>query len=326
MPSGETPWSLLQRVAKPVSIVVGSPPDRGDAEDPASAVVDQRTAVVQPVGRLDPVGRDVDHASIRRGHRLRLEACYRRPADPTERGKPRQLHIREHRLLRHVVVVRADAEADVERLLESDPHRGSREFQDPAPEARYIRTYFPLFSMPQPLRGRDVRLNLVRGGTLGLAELQRGQPVAVQRGINIGRVGIQALADHQARLAMRLGTGAEECDVGRQREVARSLLPGVVERVAVAHMFCRCRPRCISRGRVVNDRPGMRTVPTSPWPSKIPIARARASDDNCENAKPRLPATSRDASSICPFSIGCPRSINGSSDGRRMTHRPCRLR
>ena len=54
VPSGETPWSLLQRVAKPVSIGFRLAAGGGDAVDPAAAVVDQRLAVAQPVGRLDP--------------------------------------------------------------------------------------------------------------------------------------------------------------------------------------------------------------------------------------------------------------------------------
>jgi hypothetical protein len=65
---------LLQRVAKPVSIA-SAPAGRGDAVDPAAAVVDQRLAVAQPVGRLDPGGRDVDDPAVGRGDRLRLEGA-----------------------------------------------------------------------------------------------------------------------------------------------------------------------------------------------------------------------------------------------------------
>ena len=39
---------------------------------------------------------------------------------------------------------------------------------------------------------------------LGLAELERRQAVAVQRDVDVGRVGVEALADHQARLAVRV--------------------------------------------------------------------------------------------------------------------------
>ena len=70
--------------------------------------------------------------------------------------------------------------------------------------ARYMQGVLPALLDPEPDWGRDVRLHLVRRGPLGVAELERRQAVAVQRGVDVGGVGVEALADHQARLAVRV--------------------------------------------------------------------------------------------------------------------------
>ncbi len=131
----------------------------------------------------------------------------------------------------------------------------------------------PLLLDEEPVRIREVRLDFVREAALGIPELQRRQAVAVDGGVNIGRIGVEVLADDQARLAMRLLALADEPDVGRERDVAADPLPRVVKRVArPPTCWPRCRRRCrrrrpcripTSRDSSRRRRPdGLRTRPT----------------------------------------------------------------
>ena len=56
--------------------------------------------------------------------------------------------------------------------------------------------------------------------------------------IDVRRVGVERLADHQHGLAVRIGAGAEERDVGRKDEVAGGFLPRKMEGVlATPHVL-----------------------------------------------------------------------------------------
>src|SRR5262249_35031393 len=149
----------------------------GYAEDAAAAVDDQRAAVTEPVGRFDARGRDVDDAAVRRGDRLRFECAVQHRLPRRGRQSRVQVHVGEHRLFRHVLVVRTNAEADVERLLKRQAHRRAGKVQLLTLRGQVQEDIFAPLLEAQPLRGRDVRLHLVRGGAGGLAELQRGQAV-----------------------------------------------------------------------------------------------------------------------------------------------------
>ena len=238
------------------------PAGDGHAEDPAAAVIDQRTAVAQPVGCLDPRGRDVNDAAIRRRDRLRLEGAVqdRRPGrDGRRRG---EFHVREHRRFRHVLVVCADAQADVERLLKRDADGRPREARFFALGRQVHHHVFAPLDDAEPPGRRHVGLHFVRGSPPGLAKLQRRQPVAVQGDVDVGRIGLQALADHQARLAMLFPASADKRNVGRQREVARSLLPDIVKGVTCRpHVFAAAGDRVTLFCRVETDRPRMQNRP-----------------------------------------------------------------
>ena len=173
---------------------LGCTAGRGDPVDPAVAVVDQRLAVVQPVGRLDPRRDDVHHAAIRRGERHRLERAVEDGLIPLQGNVRVQLDLRENRPLGGLGVVRADADPDVERRPEFDPYCRAGELHAVAGVDEKADVIFLLLE-PDPPGRRDVRLDLVREVALGVAELQRGQAVAVERGVDIRRVGIEVLAE-----------------------------------------------------------------------------------------------------------------------------------
>ncbi len=134
----------------------------------------------------------------------------------------------------------------------------------PSPASTIQADVLPLLLEPEPLRGRDVRLDLVREVALGIAELQRGQAVAVERGVDIGGVGVEVLAEDQARLAMRLLALADERDIGRERTpsvAAVDALPGVMEGVAGRpHVGAAARDGVGAGGLVEGDRAGMADV------------------------------------------------------------------
>ncbi len=223
---------MLHRVAKPVSIDFGLSAGRRDPVDPALAVVDQAPAVAQPVGRLDPRRGDVHHAAIGRGEGERLERAVDRRRRPMPRDRPVVSSTFEKTaVLGDVGVVRADADTDIERLAKLDPHGRPGELQSVA-GVHVQADVLPDLLDAEPLRRRDVRLDLVREVALGIAELQRREAVAVDGGVDVGRVGVEVLADDQARLAMRLLALADERDIGRERDVAADPLPRVMEGVA----------------------------------------------------------------------------------------------
>ena len=57
-------------------------------------------------------------------------------------------------------------------------------------------------------------------GAFFFAILQRGEAVAVQRGVDVNGIGVERLANHQHAFAMRVAAEAVEVIVGGDREVA----------------------------------------------------------------------------------------------------------
>ena len=66
-------------------------------------------------------------------------------------------------------------------------------------------TYLPRFSIRSRRGAETFAWTSCVAAPFGLAELERRQAVAVEGDVDVGRVGVQALADHQARLAVRVG-------------------------------------------------------------------------------------------------------------------------
>ncbi len=80
----------------------------------------------------------------------------------------------------------------------------------------------------------------------------------MERDIHIGRVGIEALADHQACLAMRRGAVSRETDLSREGKITAGLFPHVVKCVAIEpHVLAAPGDRIASGARVEGCRAGM---------------------------------------------------------------------
>ena len=60
----------------------------------------------------------------------------------------------------------------------------------------------------------------MRKCAFGFAELERSQAIAVQGNVDVGRIRIEILAQHEARFSMLIGAGFEKRNVGREREIA----------------------------------------------------------------------------------------------------------
>ena len=98
----------------------------------------------------------------------------------------------------------------------------------------------------------DGRLDRRRHAAGHIAVLQRGEALAVQHGVDVGRIGFEALADDHADLAVRIGAGADELHVRPDEEVAAHLAPRELELVARGpHVGAAGRQRVGLAARVV---------------------------------------------------------------------------
>ncbi len=173
------------------------------------------------------------------------------------RGGAHQAHVAEGRALDHVGVVRAEEETHV-HLVAERPARATCVVRNGSPKR--ATDIVKRAALPLELHhvgARHVRAHLLRSGPLRAAELQRGEAVAVDGGVGVGRVGVQARADDHARLAVRVGALAQEREPRLEDEVALQLLPGEVELVAwTPHVHAGCGEGVFLRGRVVAGRAG----------------------------------------------------------------------
>src|SRR6266508_4085849 len=163
----------------------------------------------RPVGRFEVYAFGVDHAAIFGGNRNGLQRAFENRLRALL-----DLDVREKSLLDDVVVVRADAEADIERLGQFDPERAARRLQRFSFAGDGHEDVIAAFLDLNAARRLHVRLNLARRAALYFSVLQRGQAVAVQRRVGIGRIRVETLTDDQTRLAMRIAAGADELNVG----------------------------------------------------------------------------------------------------------------
>ncbi len=90
-------------------------------------------------------------------------------------------------------------------------------------------------------------------------ELQGGHSVAVPGDIDVGRIRVQTLAEHQYRLAMFIAAGAEEADIGGEHGIARNLFPDKLEGIrAQPHVLATTRDGVCLLGRVKFHGAGMK--------------------------------------------------------------------
>ena len=133
----------------------------------------------------------------------------------------------------HVRVVRAQREADQDLVTETDVgdlDDGEGVAVLGGREDVGATLAFEL----DDVRPLDRHLLLLGDRSLGAAELERGQAIAVDDAVDVRRVGVLVRPDHPAGLAMRIHALAEELDARLQDEVPGHALPDEVELVALA--------------------------------------------------------------------------------------------
>src|ERR1700681_817593 len=86
----------------------------------------------------------------------------------------------------------------------------------------------------EPFGARNVRLDLLSldlmgRGALFIAVLQRRHTIAVERHVDVGRIRLQALPNHQHGLAMLVSARAQKRDVGCYGYISSNFLPGEME-------------------------------------------------------------------------------------------------
>ncbi len=187
----------------------------GESFDVSIAIEEEGGAVVRPIRGFEASRREIGDTAVGGIDVNRFECAVEHGL--TGRGRRlRQFDIRKHRLFDDIFVVRADADAHVERALQRDAQPSTCNFGFAVYRQRHIDVVTPLGDT-QSLRSREVRLNFARDGAFLVAELQRGQPAGVQRDIGIHGIGIKTLPQHENSFLMLVAGLGQELDVGGQR-------------------------------------------------------------------------------------------------------------
>ena len=154
--------------------------------------------------------------------------------------------------------MRTHAEPNVERPLQRNAQPSAGDFRFASVSGERHVNIIAALGNPQPLRGGEVRLNLPRDRALLVAKLQRGQPARVQGHVDINRIGVQTLAQHQRRFLVLVSSLSQERDVGRQGHVSRHFLPHKLKGVGrKPHVFAAAADRVRFLRRIVIDEPGV---------------------------------------------------------------------
>src|ERR1035438_4613591 len=191
-------------------------------------VEDQRLAVRRPVGIFEMDGCGVTDATIGRGNNDRLEGAVQHGFN-RNRGQTFHLDVREDRRFCHVLIVRTDTETDVEVALDADTHgRTGRRHVAVGIWNGYIDVVAALLDA-YAMRSLAVGFYLVCVPIDGVAVLQGGEAVAVTGNIDVDRMRIKRLTNHQHGFAVRIALVAGEVYVGTQGHVAGHIFPNVVE-------------------------------------------------------------------------------------------------
>ena len=234
----------------------------------AARVVDEGAAVARPVGRLEGLGRAVEELAMPAGHVEDLEVAPDVVPIGNEPlpGGPDDAHVAEDRPLEHLRVVRAEEEPHEHVVAQTEVgelHGGEGIAEAGGGEG--IGVALPLEL--DDVRALRLRADLLRDRARGASVLERGQPVAVHGGVGVGRVGLQAAADHPAQLPVRVHALADELHARLEDEVALHPLPDEMELVALRPDVHPGRAeRVLLRDRVVCGRardPGRADVAVS---------------------------------------------------------------
>jgi hypothetical protein len=144
---------------------------------------------------------------------------------------PDDTDVAEDRLFHHVRVVRAQEEPHVDLVAEVDVlDLAGREEVPEACDGERVGA--ALARELDDVGALDVGDDLLRRRPLRAAELQRGEAVAVDGAVHVGRVVVERLAGDPPELAVVIDARSHELDARLEDEIARHLPPREVELVA----------------------------------------------------------------------------------------------
>jgi len=145
--------------------------------------------------------------------------------------------------------MRRNSDADVHRIFQRDKFHGSDRGHL---STRVSGVHREFATTSDELNARDageLREDLVGVLPHRAAKLQRRESITVTHRVGIRRAGIEALANHQHRLAMGRSARADPPDVGAERHVAGGLLPHEEELIIFAPDVGSTASDCVRAGR-----------------------------------------------------------------------------
>ncbi len=181
-------------------------------------------AVPRPVRRFNNAGRLVYHAAVLGGDIHDLQRtfdrrfCCRTPACQWVLGA--EFHVGEFGLFYEGVVMSANPQPDIKRLLQLELERASGMAERLALRGDGHEEAVALLVDANSSRPSGVGLDLVSPFAASGTVLKGGQAVAVEGGIHISRVGIETLTNQQTRFTVRLFPIVGPANAGRQRNIA----------------------------------------------------------------------------------------------------------
>jgi hypothetical protein len=96
-------------------------------------------------------------------------------------------------------------------------------------------------------------------GAFFIASLYGREAVAMQRGVDVWRIGIQSLADHQDTFAMSFASSSEKSNIGCQSYIASYLFPNELKGVGGSpHILATSGDRVRACCRIVLDATGVK--------------------------------------------------------------------
>jgi len=234
---------------------LGFAADGGQFADAAGAVEKEVLPVVRPVGRFDQPERVIDHTPIFRGDDDGFQGAFQERSSPGSRLAGAEFDVGKDRLLKRVVVVGANAQPDIERVLELDLERATCRTKRRACRGKGHENAVALLLNPDPCRCGNVRLDFTGRAAPGFAILKRSETIPVNHGISVGRTGVQILPNQEARFAMGIAAGADPADIRSECHIARHLFPHEMKCIICGpHVFAAASNEVALCGRIVSNR------------------------------------------------------------------------
>lgn len=209
-----------------------------------AAIYDQLRAIERPVGRLVVVVFAKDGVALAGGHIEDLQRRLAHARSGDDIGGQR--HLGEHRGLAVGIIVRGDGEAGIRFGAEHDGERteilprATGTTNGGVDDVRRIGSGDGVGGAGAVALeadgdgGLDRGRHFLRRAAGRLAKLKTDVPVAMHHDVGVGRIGREALAEHDAGLATRGRAGAGPRDVRLQVDIARDFFVAVVKRIGRA--------------------------------------------------------------------------------------------